>query len=377
MRRASVLLIAFALALGIAAPVALAKRPMKTEADVRLETIRLEKSQARAPREDATEVGLTVDPDLQRAVDRLLDASKAPSGAIVVSDIKTGRVLAWASRGSEGDMVRKAKYPGASLFKIVTSAALLEEGKVHLGDTVCYLGGESRLMADDIKPGCRSGDNRARFEVALGKSLNVVFGRLAVQHLSPEKLRGTASSFGIGAAPPLDLRADPTSIRVPEDDLGLARAAAGFGEAKMSPLAALDLMQTIANGGERIRIHVTGRPDAVPRVSLGRAIKEKTARDLVKMLEVTTRSGTSAKAFAPKEGRPHLSVAGKTGTLLYQHPKRLVSWFAGFAPSRDPEIAVAVLLANDEKWWRKGNEVARDVFDAYFEERAKKKTSPP
>jgi cell division protein FtsI/penicillin-binding protein 2 len=52
---------------------------------------------------------------------------------------------------------------------------------------------------------------------------------------------------------------------------------------------------------------------------------------------------------------------------MFEKPKRLVSWFAGFAPSRKPEVAVAVLLANDEKWWRKGNEVARDVLDAYFD----------
>jgi cell division protein FtsI/penicillin-binding protein 2 len=67
------------------------------------------------------------------------------------------------------------------------------------------------------------------------------------------------------------------------------------------------------------------------------------------MLEVTTRAGTSAKAFEPHEGKPDVSVAGKTGTLAYEKPKRLVSWFAGFAPSREPEVAIAVLLANDEK----------------------------
>jgi cell division protein FtsI/penicillin-binding protein 2 len=100
---------------------------------------------------------------------------------------------------------------------------------------------------------------------------------------------------------------------------------------------------------------------------MGQAFKKDTADKLTKMLEVTTRSGTSAKAFAPIEGRPHVSVAGKTGTLMFEKPKRLVSWFAGFAPSRKPEVAVAVLLANDEKWWRKGNEVARDVLDAYFD----------
>lgn len=358
------LVAAFVIAVAAMTPVALAKKP----GDVKLQSIRIVGDKARAEREDdGLDIAVTVDPQLQRAVQKILAGSRAPSGAIVVSDVRTGRILAWASHGSEGNLVRKARYPGASLFKVVTTAALLESGKIHLGDSVCFQGGESRLKAEDIRPGCRSGDTRVKFEVALGRSLNVVFGRLAVQHLTPGKLNDTADAFGIGEQPPLDLPADRTSIRIPGEDLGLARAAAGFGEARMSPLAALDMMQTIANGGERIRLHVTGRAQAVPRVSMGRVVKKETARDLVKMLEVTTRSGTSSKAFAAHPDKPHFSVAGKTGTLMYENPKRLVSWFAGFAPSRDAEIAVAVLLANDEKWWRKGNEVARDVFDAYFE----------
>jgi cell division protein FtsI/penicillin-binding protein 2 len=363
-------LLAIGLTTALAAPVALAKREGREKDDIKLESIKVRDGRAKASGEGTREVGLTVDPALQAEVDRILDASKAPSGAVVVSDVKTGRILAWASRGNEGDMVRKAKYPGASLFKIVTTTALLESGKVRLGDAVCFQGGESRLSEADIKPGCHSGDNKTAFEFALGRSINPVFGRLAIKHLTPTSLGETARSFGIGAEPPLDLPADKTSIKLPSDDLGFARAAAGFGDAKMSPLQALFMMQTIANGGEKVRLHVTGNAADVPRVSLGQAFKKETADKLVKMLEVTTRSGTSAKAFAPIEGRPRLSVAGKTGTLMFEKPKRLVSWFAGFAPSRKPEIAVAVMLANDEKWWRKGNEVARDVFDAYFELKA-------
>jgi peptidoglycan glycosyltransferase len=336
-------------------------------ADARLERVQITKGRARASQTHADgELALTLDTGLQRDVERILAASKAPSGAVVVSDVRTGRVLAWASRGGEGDLVRKAKYPGASLFKVVTATALLESGKLHLGDTVCHQGGESRLEEADVAPGCRAGDRRSRFEVALGKSLNPVFARQAVKHLDPVGLGRVARDLGIGEAPPLDLPADRTSIRIPADTLGFARAAAGFGDARMSPLAALDLMQTIANRGERIRLHVTGNPVDVPRVSLGHPMRESTADALVRMLEVTTRSGTSEKAFERREGSPNVRVAGKTGTLAFERPKRLVSWFAGFAPSRDPEIAVAVLLANDARWWRKGNEVARDVFDAYF-----------
>jgi cell division protein FtsI/penicillin-binding protein 2 len=47
----------------------------------------------------------------------------------------------------------------------------------------------------------------------------------------------------------------------------------------------------------------------------------------------------------------------------------MFSWFAGFAPSDKPEIAVVVLLADDVTWTKKGNEVARDVLKRWFERR--------
>ena len=358
-------------ALAFAGPSASARPANKARSasrDVDLSSIEIEGNRATAPRRESGErVTLTIDPYLQRAAYRALVKSKAPSGALIMSDVRTGRVLAWVAIGKEGDLVRKAKYPGASLFKIVTSAALIDEGSVKATDVICFQGGESRLREEDLKPGCHAGDSHVRFDKALGKSINGVFGKLALSHLDQAKLDTMARAFGIGKPPPLDLPSDATMTRVPKDRLGLARAAAGFGKSKMSPLAALDVMQTIANKGERIRLRVAGDQASVTRSSLGHVIDEEAATRLVRMLEVTTRTGTSAKAFEPREGKPDVSVAGKTGTLAYEKPKRLVSWFAGFAPSRDPEVAIAVLLANDEKWWKKANEIAREVLDAHFE----------
>ena len=126
------------------------------------------------------------------------------------------------------------------------------------------------------------------------------------------------------------------------------------------------MMQTIANGGERVPLTIRGSADKVKRRVDGRAMKQSTANALVKMLEVTTTRGTSRDAFKDEVGKSSVRVAGKTGTLVSGKPARMVSWFAGFAPSRNPEVVVSVMLANDLKWWRKGNQVARDAIDAYF-----------
>lgn len=315
------------------------------------------------------EVRTTLDPRLQKAARRLLGESRAPGGAVVVSDIRTGRILAWASVGKEGDLVRRAIYPSASLFKVVTTTALLEGHHIERGNVICYSGGERRLEEADVRPGCHPGDRKIEFGKALGKSINGVFARLGVAFLESEDLAAQAHAFGLDAPPLLDVPADQGHVLLPApgaSDVAFGRAAAGFHTARLSPLNVLSMMQTIANGGERVQLHVLGDGAAVKRESAGRAMTASTAKTLTRMLEVTTRAGTSAEAFRPEPGKTRLRVAGKTGTLATDNPARLVSWFAGFAPADKPEVAITVMLANDHSWWRKANEVARDVLDAYF-----------
>lgn len=308
----------------------------------------------------------TVDPALQAKMLRLLDESRAPGGAIVVTDVRTGRVLAWASRGP-GDWVREAHTSSASVFKIVTTTALLERRRVSLTTRQCYTDGEHGITEADLDDGPRD-IGCVPFSEALGRSINTVFARLTLKHLSPLELRGTASAVGFGGKVPADVDAPFGEVTIPSDRLGLARASAGFWSAKLSPLGAVFAMQTIANGGEKVKLFVHDSGAPVARVSVGRAMSPETARALTQMLVVTTRRGTAAKAFheGGKPVLPTVNVAGKTGTLVGGSPTRMVSWFAGFAPAEKPEIAVAVLLSNDVSWWSKGNVVARKVFEAYF-----------
>jgi len=346
-----------------------AKRP----ANVNFMKLRVVGHAVRAPLATSPgEAELTLDPELQKAMEKLLETSRAPEAAIVMSDVRTGRILAWASRGSSADLVRTPRFPGASIYKVVTAGALLDGEHVFRGTSQCYSGGSKRLQLIDVQSLCRPGEPRVKFGRALGLSINVVFGRLAVAHLESERLEKVAARLGIGSPVPIDVPVGLSQIDVPDDALGKARAAAGFSRSGVSPLSVLFMMQTIANGGERVRMQVRGSADRVKRRTEGRALKESTANALVKMLEVTTSTGTSRKAFRDRKGRPNVRAAGKTGTLIAGKPARMVSWFAGFAPSRKPEVAVAVMLANDLKWWRKGNEVARDALDAYFRLRAQR-----
>lgn len=336
--------------------------------------VRLEGEQASAPLPGGKgPVRLVLDAHLQREAERLLAGSRAHEGAIVMADVRTGRILAWASLGGR-DMVSSAIAPSASLFKTVTAAALLESGRVRPATRQCFHGGERAITEDDLDDDRSRDDRCTTFGEALGHSYNLVFARLALKHLRPEALHSMANELGIGSEVPTDVDVPAGEVSVPDDRLGLARAAAGFWNARLSPLGALYMMLTVANHGERIRLTLLDEGTAPERHSRGRAMRPSNADALARMLAVTVRRGTSARAFrgnddelAPDDGLWR-RVAGKTGTLIGGRPRRMYSWFAGFAPTGRPEVAIAVLLANDEHWWKKANVVARDALRVYFRE---------
>jgi penicillin-binding protein A len=319
---------------------------------------------------------LTLEPRVQRIAQRLLGNARPHEGAIVVSDVKTGRILAWASHGGSSDWVSTPLAPSASVFKIVTATALLERGYVTPTSRQCWSGGEHDVSQINLT--AERDLQCAPFGDALGRSINGIFAKLSAKHLAPNDLLSQAALLGFSGPVPIDVASSENTLTIPSDELGLARAGAGFWNGHTSPLGPLFAMTTIANDGERIRLHLVDRGDADTRVSLGRAMSIKTARTLRSMLEVTTKRGTCAKVFHNRDGSralPNVPVAAKTGTLIGGKPTRMFSWFAGFAPANDPQIAVAVMLANDVSWVRKGNEVGRDLMEAYFAPQGEARTS--
>src|SRR5262249_7256801 len=86
---------------------------------------------ATAPAHGERKTALTLSTKYQRAATALLRAGHVPEGAIVMTDVRTGKVLVWASVVEDGpmrDVASEATAPSASVFKIITGTTLLEGG---------------------------------------------------------------------------------------------------------------------------------------------------------------------------------------------------------------------------------------------------------
>jgi cell division protein FtsI/penicillin-binding protein 2 len=339
---------------------------------------------------------LTLDPELQRTAALVMAAHHLPEAAAVMIDVATGRVLVYASHvehASPRDLCVEATAPSASIFKIITAAALVEDA--HLGPETrqCYSGGEQRISAADLVESPARDRWCVTLAGAVGRSVNAAIARLAKTYLSPAQLDAMARRFGYGQALRFDVPVQPSEVTIPAEPLEFARTAAGFWNTTLSPLEAAEISAIVARGGESLRprlvesvvsaegVAVWTSPEAQPG---RRVIAPETAEQLAGMMEHTVTEGTSWRAFHDGRGvafLPGIAVAGKTGTLTDAESHRYYTWFTGFAPSHrqagQPQVAVAVLVVNGPTWQVKANVVARELLRAYFARRGLPGVSRP
>lgn len=345
-----------------------------------------------APLREGKIAELTLDPDVQRAAMLQMKRYRIPEGGVVLVEVKTGRVLTYASYVNEGtkfDVNARAEAPAASVFKVVTGSALIERADLNANTEQCYHGGKSRILPDELIDDPGRDKWCATLGMAMGRSLNVVFGRLAQKHLTPEDLTAMAGAFGFGAPVPFPIPNEAPKVEIPSEPLEFARSAAGFWHTTLSPLAAVLLAQTVGNGGITLEPRLISAvysgtekiwEDRRPPTVLRRAIKPETARELTQMMIQTVEQGSAYKAFHDDDGHSFLgsvTVAGKTGTLTRDKENRFYTWFIGFAPVENPEVAVSALVVNTPSWHIKGPQLARDALRAYFAKKGAKGVTAP
>jgi peptidoglycan glycosyltransferase len=345
--------------------------------------IALDDEGASAPATGHRVARLTIDPELQRTAMGVMRSHQLPQASIVMTDPATGNVLVYASRAESGplrDGCAEATAPAASVFKIITGSALVQDAGLTPDTRECYSGGEHEISQLDLEENPQRDRWCVTLAGAMGRSVNTVFGRLAQQHLKPKALEDMAEAYGFGHSLPFDVAVQASTLKLPSDPLGYARTAAGFWNSTLSPLQAASISTTLARGGEAVRLTIVRdvrEPGgaviytASPAAPLRRVVAKETAQAVTTMMEHTVSEGTSYRAFHDLAGAsflPGVTVAGKTGTL--SEGDHLYTWFTGFAPSRTMPgvrpVTIAVLVVNHPTWKTKANVVAREMLRAYF-----------
>ncbi|NQU24339.1 MAG: hypothetical protein HQ567_23905, partial [Candidatus Nealsonbacteria bacterium] len=339
---------------------------------------------------------LTIDMQLQRAAETLLDAAmqrrainaehaEPAGGAIVVIDVRTGAIRTAASAprfdprlfvtgDAAGlaavldnpakplfDRVARMAIPPGSVFKALSAVALLETGTIDPQEPFHCQG----YLHEPDRQRCAIyrrrgvGHDDVTLADALTVSCNVYFFHHATE-LGPGPLTDWATRFGFGRRTGIDLPSEsagnlpspetPGRDWRPGDTQSLA---VGQGALTATPLQIARMMAAVANGGKLVTPHVVARlglpavadaPSAerieIPRPQPIPGIHAKTL--------ATVREGLLRVVSDPKGtayGTVGLeNVAGKTGTAQTGAGRSAHAWFAGYLPADAPQYALVVVL---------------------------------
>ena len=320
----------------------------------------------------------TIDQGVQAAITAELQRQRVAYAAIVIMDPKTGAIRAIVEHREENDPVGvigslvEATVPAASIFKVVTAAAMLDAG-FGPDRQACYHGGLHGLDNSHVHETARDTQCQTLTE-ALAHSTNAAFARFGLRDLAPGALKAMAEQLGFNHPQPADLKMGASQMVEGTTDLEKAKTAPGFLGSRLSPLHGALLAAAIANDGVAMRPYLVDGDAALPGVGrdpvpLGQWLTADQARTLRKMMRETVVQGTGRHAFSarPKSLRG-VEVGGKTGSLNGDDPAvfRHISWFVGMAPVEEPQVAIAVLAVNGMQWRAKAATLARDALGVWF-----------
>jgi penicillin-binding protein A len=301
-------------------------------------------------------VKTTIDPELQETA---VSALAGRAGGIAVLDTRNGDVRALAGQAFS------APQPPGSTFKLVTTAAALEEGAVSLDDEF--------EITDGVNVGGRFIYNAngefcgGTFSEAFAHSCNAVFAPLGPE-VGNDALVAKAEQFGFNSPPTLYgprvvREVEPAESTIPTEigeEIDLGVSAIGQGEVLATPLQMATVAQAIANGGVREPTSIVANKKLRPRMEPVRVMSEKLSEEMTDLMTGVVVEGTGTAGAIPEA-----QVAGKTGTAELgpkpgqeneENPIQIKdAWFAAFAPADKPRLAVGVLLIEAEA---SGGEVA-------------------
>ncbi len=372
---------------------------------------------------------LTLDAELQKVAEKAV--SRVAAAAVVIVEVKTGRVRAIVSKPSFDpnvmtghlthaeytllmqdprkpfiDKALRATYPPGSIFKFVTTFAALEDGQAAEDESM-FCTGVYELSGTRFR--CHGYHQKVDLLKAIQHSCDVYFWNLA-QRIGLDSISDVASRFGLGAPTNLGINGDsggriPTKAWYEKNGrykIGYAtNAAIGQGDVEVTVVQMAMAYAALANGG---KLYV---PQVVERVESydGRPIV-KYEPQVAKMVKVPADALESWKKGMWKVNNEPggtaydhgysqvVQVMGKTGTaevkkhhkdsendkdLERWNPNASHAWFAGWAPADDPELAIVVLVEHGGAGGTIAWPIANRILDTYFirKQKGDPKAQPP
>lgn len=341
-------------------------------------------SRTERPPTAGSTIELTIDEYLQYVAERELRRgvleNRAAGGAVIIANPRTGEILAMANEptfnpnayresveGARRNRAVQDVYEPGSTFKLITASAAIEERVLPLDAMIDTSPGVIRVGAGDIHD--TSNHGVLSFSDVIADSSNVGVVKIGFK-VGTERLSRFVGRYGFGRTVSPDFPGEsPGIVWRPETwtESALAHVAIGY-QIAVTPLQMLGAVSSIAAGGEYVEPRVlravyrdNRRLLVTPKI-LRRTVSPDTAAVLTTIMEGVVEHGTARTAQIPG-----FAIAGKTGTAAklingrYSKSEYNAS-FVAFLPSRDPAVAIIVVLDSPHGKGYYGGVVSAPIF---------------
>lgn len=262
-------------------------------------------------------------------------------------------------------------YEPGSTFKIITTAAGLEEGVVHINDSFFCPG---YIMVGDRRIRCHKtvGHGAESFVDGIKNSCNPVFIDVGAR-IGVSAFCNYFEQFGLMRKTGIDLPGEAGTIMHKEENIGpVELATISFGQSfQISPIQLATTVSSLINGGRRITPHFGvsvsdcegNLVETLEYPCTEGICSEQTSETLRTLLEKVVSEGSGNKAYV--EG---YHIGGKTATsqTLPRSLNKYISSFLGFAPAENPEMLVLVIINNPQGTYYGGTiaaPIAQEIFE--------------
>ncbi|HEX4925219.1 MAG TPA: penicillin-binding transpeptidase domain-containing protein [Bdellovibrionales bacterium] len=332
--------------------------------------------------EGLADIEYTLDSEFQGKMQAIFNRTRPDYGAIVAMDAATGEILTMVSynRRNKGEnLALKATFPAASIFKIVTAAAAIDQDKLGANSRIGYGGGNHTLYRRNVEEDGGRWRRYVTVREAFARSINTVFAKMGLFFVGPQTLQAYAERFLFNKNIEADIPIESGQAFIPSDDRwAVAEAASGFTRKNtMSPLQGALMAAAIANDGvipEPFLVRaVRSGGDTIYKAEPGPGsepvVEPSSARELRQLMAATITQGTSRKSFRQIVNGARLAgleLGGKTGSLTGTEPAGKYDWFVGYGRSGERKIAISVVTIHERIWRIRSSQVAADFFRHYF-----------
>lgn len=315
------------------------------------------------------------------------------SGAVIVTEPSTGRILAMVSKPdfdpnqisdiwediladtTSSVLLNRATqglYPPGSTFKILTALEYIRENPETFGDYTFQCTGKYTNDGDTIN--CFHGTKHGLLDFAksFAKSCNASFANIGLM-LDREQFRQTLDSLYFNRNLPVDFPTNVSRIsdEIADNDSVMLQTVIGQGTTQMTPIQIAMITAMIANNGEMMVPYMIDHIETADEMvikqyepcSLGQLITVQEAEELQKVMAAVVEEGTGTRLVS--EG---YSAAGKTGSAEFNHSSDSHAWFTGYTYDTDNPLQITIILEGAGSGGEYAVPMARRILDQYYGE---------